>query len=148
MVDVGDKTPTERRAVARGFVRMGREALDALAANRLAKGDALAVARVAGIQAAKRTAEWIPLSHPLPLTHVRVELELDPRRGGVAIEAEAATHAPTGVEMEAMTAVAGAALTLYDMTKGIDRGIVIETIELVRKEGGRSGRFVREPRRS
>ncbi|HEX7877784.1 MAG TPA: cyclic pyranopterin monophosphate synthase MoaC, partial [Candidatus Eisenbacteria bacterium] len=117
MVDVGAKPDTERRAMARGFVRMNAAARGALAENRLAKGDALAVARVAGIQAAKRTPDWIPLCHPLQLTHVRVEVVLDEKGGGVAIEAEAATRGPTGVEMEALTAVAGAALTVYDMAK-------------------------------
>jgi cyclic pyranopterin phosphate synthase len=145
MVDVGSKPDTERRAVARGFVRMNASARDALAGNRLAKGDALAVARVAGIQAAKRTPEWIPLCHPLALTHVRVEVVL--AEEGVAIEAEAATRGPTGVEMEALTAVAGAALTLYDMAKSIDRGMTIESIELVSKVGGASGRYVRDGRR-
>lgn len=148
MVDVGAKPATARRAVARGFIRMNAVARKALAENRLAKGDALAVARVAGIQAAKRTADWIPLCHPLPLTHVRVELTLDARRGGVAIEAETATLAPTGVEMEALTAVAGAALTLYDMVKALDREMSIEAIELVLKEGGRSGKFARPVRRT
>jgi cyclic pyranopterin phosphate synthase len=144
MVDVGGKSATERRAVARGFVRMNADALAALAQDRLAKGDALAVARIAGIQAAKRTPEWIPLCHPLALTHVRVDLALDAARGGVGIEAAVATTGPTGVEMEALTAVAGAALTLYDMAKAIDRGMTIEAIELVSKVGGRSGPYERK----
>ena len=148
MVDVGGKPATPRRAVARGFVRMNAAARQALAENKLAKGDALAVARVAGIQAAKRTADWIPLCHPLPLTHVRLDLTLDGKLGGVTIEAETATVAPTGVEMEALTAVAGAALTLYDMAKSLDREMSIEKIELVWKEGGRSGKFVRPTRRT
>jgi len=148
MVDVGEKPSTTRRAVACGFVRMNAAARQALAENKLAKGDALAVARVAGIQAAKRTADWIPLCHSLPLTHVRLDLTLDSRRGGVSIEAETATVAPTGVEMEALTAVAGAALTLYDMAKSLDREMSIEKIELVRKEGGRSGKFVRPTRQT
>ena len=147
MVDVGSKPATDRRAVARGFVRLSKEALAALADDRLAKGDALAVARIAGIQAAKRTSEWIPLCHPLALTHVRVDVVPDVRRGGVAIEAEVATRGPTGVEMEALTAVAGAALTLYDMAKAIDRAMTIEAIELVSKDGGASGRFERPPTR-
>lgn len=144
MVDVGAKPATERRARAAGFVRMGTEALDALAGDRLSKGDALAVARVAGIQAAKRTADWIPLCHPLTLTHVRVDLRLDPGLGGVHIETEVRTTGPTGVEMEALTAAAAAALTIYDMAKALDRGMTIERIELVEKSGGRSGRWTRD----
>lgn len=143
MVDVGGKPATDRRAVAEGFVRISAELLDALVADRLAKGDALAVARLAGIQAAKRTADLIPLCHPLPITHARVDLEIDRRRGGVRIEAEVRTTGPTGVEMEALTAVTGAALALYDMGKALDRGMVIESILLLKKEGGRSGRYVR-----
>lgn len=145
MVDVGEKAPTTRRAVASGFVRMSREALDALIGNRVAKGDALAVARVAGIQAAKRTSEWIPLCHPLSLTHVRVDVTIEDAAGGVAVEAEVRTVGPTGVEMEALTAVAGAALTLYDMVKALDRGVVIEKIRLEEKDGGRSGHWKRNP---
>jgi cyclic pyranopterin monophosphate synthase len=143
MVDVGRKPPTARRAVAAGFVRMSPEALEALAGQRLPKGDALAAARLAGIQAAKRTADLIPLCHPLPLTHARVDLEVDRDRGGIAIRAEVGTVGPTGVEMEALTAVAGAALTLYDMAKALDRGMTIESIVLLEKEGGRSGRYAR-----
>jgi cyclic pyranopterin phosphate synthase len=143
MVDVGGKPATERRALARGFVRMGRDALEALEGDRLAKGDALAVARVAGIQAAKRTADWIPLCHPLALTHVRVDLTPNRDRGGVLIEAEVRTTGPTGVEMEALTAVSAAALTIYDMAKVLDRGMSIEQVELVEKSGGRSGDWVR-----
>lgn len=144
MVDVGQKPATARRARAGGFVRLSVEALDAVAGGRLAKGDALAAARLAGIMAAKRTAEIVPLCHPLPLTHLAVLLTVDRARGGIAIEAEARTSGPTGVEMEALTAVAGAALTLYDMAKALDRGIVIEAIQLLEKEGGRSGAWRRE----
>lgn len=144
MVDVGAKPATARRARAGGFVRLSPEALAALTEGRLAKGDALAAARLAGIMAAKRTAEIIPLCHPLPLTHLAVVLTVDTPRGGIAIEAEARTNGPTGVEMEALTAVAGAALTLYDMAKAIDRGIVIESIQLLEKEGGRSGAWRRD----
>lgn len=143
MVDVGGKPATARRAVAGGFVRLAAEALEALAAGSLAKGDALAAARLAGIQAAKKTSDLIPLCHPLPLTHLAVELTIDRPAGGIRIRAEARTTGPTGVEMEALTAVAGAALTLYDMAKAIDRGIVIEEIALLEKEGGRSGRWTR-----
>jgi cyclic pyranopterin phosphate synthase len=143
MVDVGGKPLTERRARAGAFVRLNAEALEALAADRLAKGDALATARIAGIQAAKRTADWIPLCHPLPITHARVDLVIDAEKGGVRIETEVATVAATGVEMEAMTAAAGAALTLYDMVKALDRGVVIEDLTLLEKKGGRSGHYVR-----
>jgi cyclic pyranopterin monophosphate synthase len=143
MVDVGAKPATARRARAGAFVRMNREALDALSEDRLAKGDALAAARLAGIQAAKRTSDWIPLCHPLPITHARVELSIEPEHGGVRIETEVATIAPTGVEMEALTAAAGAALTLYDMVKALDRSVTIEDLALLEKEGGRSGRYVR-----
>lgn len=143
MVDVGAKPNTPRRAVAGGFVRLAPEALAALAAGSLAKGDALAAARLAGIQAAKKTSELIPLCHPLALTHLSVELTIDLPAGGIRIRAEARTQGPTGVEMEALTAVAGAALTLYDMAKAIDRGIIIEEIALLEKEGGRSGSWRR-----
>jgi cyclic pyranopterin monophosphate synthase len=145
MVDVGEKPPTARRALATGFVRMSREALEALVDDRLAKGDALATARIAGIQAAKRTSEWIPLCHPLSLTHARVDLTVQVDLGGVSIEAEVRTVGPTGVEMEALTAVAGAALTLYDMVKALDRAVAIENIVLSEKEGGRSGPWRRTP---
>ena len=135
MVDVGDKPATRRRAKACARVRLGAAARRALKTN--AKGDVLAAVRVAGIQAAKRTAELIPLCHPLPLS--RVTIEIVERRWGVEIRSLAETVAPTGVEMEAMTAAAVSALTLYDMLKAVERGIVIERIELVEKSGGRSG---------
>ena len=142
MVDVGAKAPTSRRAVARGTVRFGKEAFDALRAHRLAKGDALAVARLAGIQAGKRTSEWIPLCHTVPLDRLDVDIALRPGRRA-EITATAAARWPTGVEMEALVAVAAAALALYDMAKGIDRGIAIEKIVLVEKSGGRSGTWRR-----
>ena len=129
MVDVGDKPLSRRRAVARGRVRMAPATAERLRA--LPKGDALAVARIAGIQAAKRTSELIPLCHPLPLTIVEVSLEVD--AGGVAIEAAAETTAQTGVEMEALTAVAVAGLTVYDMAKAIDKAMQIDEIVLVSK---------------
>ena len=129
MVDVGPKPPTRRRAVARGRVRMAPSTASRLRV--LPKGDALVVARIAGIQAAKRTAELIPLCHPLPLTFVEVVLTVDD--DGVAIEAAAETVAQTGVEMEALTAVAVAALTVYDMAKAVDKAMRIEGIELVSK---------------
>ena len=139
MVDVSAKPPTEREAVARGRVRLSREALDSILKGEVKKGDPLAVARIAGIQAAKRTPEWIPLAHPLPLEAVEVDLEPDPKACAIEIEARVRTTAKTGVEMEALTAVAGAALTLYDMCKSMDRAMVIEDIRLIRKSGGKSG---------
>jgi len=139
MVDVGEKPVTRRVAAARGEVRLSKEAYAALAAGSLAKGDALAVARIAAIQAAKRTSEIVPLCHPVPLDSVSVEIELDPVRRSARISVRATTDARTGVEMEALTGVAAAALAIYDMVKGIDRGCRIEAIELVEKSGGRSG---------
>jgi cyclic pyranopterin monophosphate synthase len=137
MVDVSGKQVTRRRAVARAFVRMSADTAAAIAAGDAPKGDVLGVARIAGIQAAKRTGELIPLCHPLGLDHVDVRAEVVD--GGVAIEAEASVEGRTGVEMEAMTAASVAALTIYDMVKGIERGVRIESVELVAKSGGRSG---------
>lgn len=139
MVDVGGKPETVREAVARGTVRMRPETLDLLLAGGLPKGDALAVARVAGILAAKRTPELVPLCHPLPLTAVEVDLRPDPDASAVHITAAVRTAWRTGVEMEALTAVAVAALALYDMCKGVDRTLRITDIRLVRKTGGQSG---------
>jgi cyclic pyranopterin phosphate synthase len=139
MVDVGAKPASLRRAVARGRVAFGTSSFVALRANRLAKGDAIAVARLAGLQAAKRTADWIPLCHTVPLAHLDVEIALEARGRRAVITATAQAHGPTGVEMEALVAVAAAALALYDMAKGLDRGIAIEEIVLLEKTGGRSG---------
>jgi len=139
MVDVSGKPPTRRTATASAFVELSPEVLDALPAN--PKGNPLEVARFAGIQAAKRTADLIPMCHPLALTHVDVQAEVVD--GGVRITATAATTGPTGVEMEALTAVSIAALTVYDMTKALDKGIVIRAIQLETKSGGRSGNFTR-----
>jgi cyclic pyranopterin phosphate synthase len=144
MVDVGAKAVTERRATARGRVRMSPETAAALAAGDAPKGDVLGTARIAGIGAAKRTGELIPLAHPLGLDFVDVDGEVDVGAGLVTLTAEAGTTARTGVEMEAMTACAVAALTVYDMVKGIERGVSIEEIELVAKSGGRSGEWRRE----
>jgi cyclic pyranopterin phosphate synthase len=144
MVDVGAKDVTERRATARGRVRMSPETAAALAAGNAPKGDVLGTARIAGIGAAKRTGELIPLAHPLGLDFVDVEGEVDVDAGLVTLTAEAGTTARTGVEMEAMTACAVAALTVYDMVKGLERGVSIEGIELVAKSGGRSGDWRRE----
>lgn len=137
MVDVGSKAATERHARARGFLRVSPETVDLIREKKTPKGDVLAVGRVAGIMAAKKTSELIPLTHPLPLTHVTVDLTLED--GGVAIEATAATTAQTGVEMEALTAVTVAGLTLYDMLKSVERGARLTDIRLVEKSGGRSG---------
>jgi cyclic pyranopterin monophosphate synthase len=144
MVDVGEKPITRRECVARGAVLMARETLAAIAAGRTPKGDVLAVARIAGLQAAKRTAEWIPLAHPLPLDAVEIELLPDPAGSRVTIEARVCAHARTGVEMEALVAVAAAGLTVYDMCKAIDRGMSVEAVRLVRKSGGKSGEWKRE----
>jgi len=139
MVDVSGKAPTRRTASASAFVELSAAVLAALPAN--PKGNPLEVARLAGIQAAKRTADLIPMCHPLPLSHIDVQADLVP--GGVRITASAATTGPTGVEMEALTAVSIAALTVYDMTKALDKGIVIRHIQLESKSGGKSGDFVR-----
>ncbi len=144
MVDVGDKPVTARRAVAEATVRMLPATLRSLLDAGGPKGDALAVARIAGIAAAKRTPDLIPLCHPLPLDRVVVELVPDREDGAVTITAEVAVTARTGVEMEALTAATVAALTLYDMAKALQRDIVIERVELVAKEGGRSGSWSRD----
>jgi cyclic pyranopterin phosphate synthase len=141
MVDVTAKAETAREARARLTLRMRPATLAAIRAGEVAKGDVLGVARLAGIMAAKRTADLIPLCHPLALSKVAVELAPDPAAGRVAIEATVATTGPTGVEMEALTAVSVAALTVYDMLKAVDRGMVIGEIRLALKEGGKSGRF-------
>ena len=141
MVDVGEKPVTHRTAVARGEVHMRSETLSQIVSGRIPKGDVFATARIAGIQAAKRTADWIPLAHPLPLDSVRVTLEPDPQRAVVTVEAQVQTHWRTGVEMEALVAVSAAALTIYDMCKAIDREICLEGVRLIKKTGGRSGDF-------
>ena len=142
MVDVSAKPVTERRAVASGFVRLREETLRAIRERRTPKGDPLEAARLAGILAAKRTAELIPLCHPLPLTHIDVEAEM--KADGIVLTASVATTAPTGVEMEALVAVSIAALTLYDMCKAMDREMTITDIRLERKTGGTSGDYVRQ----
>jgi cyclic pyranopterin monophosphate synthase len=144
MVDVGSKPITARRATARSTVRMRPDVLRTLVQSGGPKGDAFLVARLAGIAAAKRTAELIPLCHPIPLDSVDVELSADPDAGLVTIEAEARATARTGVEMEALTAASVAALTLYDMAKSLQRDIVIERVELLAKEGGRSGAWSKD----
>ena len=139
MVDVGHKPDTERVAIAKGEVVMKPETLALVQAGALKKGDVLSVARVAGIMAAKRTADLIPLCHPLALTHIGVELELDPLLPGVRITASVRTRGKTGGEMEALTAVSVAALTVYDMTKAVEKTMRIENIRLIEKHGGTSG---------
>jgi cyclic pyranopterin phosphate synthase len=141
MVDVGDKPVTDREAVARGEITMSATALKLIRTGAIAKGDPLQAARLAGIMAAKQTSNLIPLCHPLPLTHVSVELT--PIRRGYRIEARVRTSAQTGVEMEALSAVSVAALTIYDMVKAVDKAMVIGNICLIEKRGGRSGTYRR-----
>ncbi|MBZ0275891.1 MAG: cyclic pyranopterin monophosphate synthase MoaC [Anaerolineae bacterium] len=142
MVDVGDKPDTERMAIAAGVVYMQPETLRLIREGALKKGDVLTVARLAGIMGAKKTSELIPLCHPLPLTHIAVELELNDELGGVTIRATARTSGKTGVEMEALTAVSVAALTIYDMAKAVDRGMRLSDIRLLEKHGGQRGDYV------
>ncbi len=144
MVDVGQKAETERIAIAKGEVRMLKSTLELIRANAVKKGDVLTVAQIAGITGAKRTAELIPLCHPLPLTQIEVDLDLDDTLPGVVITATAKTTARTGVEMEALTAVSVAALTVYDMLKAAEKTMRIANIRLVEKHGGRSGDIVNE----
>ena len=139
MVDVSAKPATDRRATARGKLLLSRETLDLIKEGRAPKGDVLGAARIAGIMAAKRTPDLIPLAHPLPLSHASVDLSFE--KDGIAIEATVGTTAPTGVEMEALTAVAVAGLTLYDMLKAIERGARLTDVRLVAKSGGRSGEY-------
>lgn len=141
MVDVSDKAVTDRIAVAEGYVKMARETFDIIAEHRAKKGDVLAVARLAGIMGAKKTPELIPLCHPLPITKIAVELTLDPDLPGVHIEGTVRTTGQTGVEMEALTAVSTAALTVYDMAKAVDKMMEIGGIRVLLKDGGKSGRF-------
>ena len=141
MVDVSDKAVTDRLAVAEGFVRMTPETLALITEGRAKKGDVLSVARLAGIMGAKKTSDLIPLCHPLSITKVAVELTADPGRPGVRVEATVKTAGQTGVEMEALTAVATACLTVYDMVKAAEKSMVIEDIRLVLKDGGKSGRY-------
>jgi cyclic pyranopterin phosphate synthase len=143
MVDVGDKPVTARRAVAQAVVRMAPETARAVQAGDAPKGDVLGTARIAGIQAAKRTGDLIPLCHPIGLDHVDVEGDVDAEAGTVTLTATASVTARTGIEMEAMTAAAVAALTVYDMVKGLERGVTIEAVALLEKSGGRSGTWRR-----
>lgn len=141
MVDVSAKSATQRRALAEGHITMKQEAFVAVRDAQLAKGDVIGVARIAGILAAKRTAELIPLCHPLPLTDVQVDLSLDDTLPGIRCRAEVRTTGPTGVEMEALTAVSVALLTAYDMVKAVDKAMRISGIRLLEKDGGKSGPY-------
>ena len=143
MVDVGDKTVTERTAVASGSIRMQPATLEMIVGGLHAKGDVLGVARIAGIMGAKRTADLVPLCHPLPLTKVAIEFTPDTRLDCIYCVATAKTRGQTGVEMEALCAVQVALLTIYDMCKAVDRGMVIENVRLEEKSGGRSGHWRR-----
>ncbi len=145
MVDVGDKPETDRIAIAEGRITLSAKAFEAVMNGTVPKGDVLAVARVAGIQGAKRTSDLVPLCHPIPLTGVSVTLTPDPERRTFTCQAEARTFGRTGVEMEAMAAVSAALLTVYDMVKALDRAPAIEGIRLLEKRGGRSGTWTREP---
>ncbi|HEV8370550.1 MAG TPA: cyclic pyranopterin monophosphate synthase MoaC [Pyrinomonadaceae bacterium] len=144
MVHTGGKEISSRRAVASARVLMKRETVDALRNHRTPKGDPLETARLAGIMAAKKTAELIPLCHPLPLTHIDVQALLEDT--GIALTADVSTNAQTGVEMEALTAVSVAALTIYDMCKALDKGITITDVTLESKTGGKSGDYFRQPK--
>lgn len=142
MVDIGDKPDTSREAIAKGEIVMHAETLALIEADSIAKGDVLGVSQLAGVMGAKRTAELIPLCHPLPLNQVTVDFEIDHDLPGVKITASAKTHGKTGVEMEALTAVSIAALTIYDMAKAAEKTMRIQNIRLIEKQGGRSGHIV------
>jgi cyclic pyranopterin phosphate synthase len=144
MVDVSDKAVTSRVAVAAGWIKMAPETFDIIAEGRAKKGDVLGIARLAGIMGAKKTAELIPLCHPLPITKVALDLTLDPDLPGVRIAATVKTTGQTGVEMEALTAVSTAALTVYDMAKAVDKAMEIGGIHVTLKDGGKSGRYKAE----
>lgn len=143
MVDVSSKQPTRRQATAQGLVKMSRETFEAIAAGNAPKGDVLGTAKLAGIMAAKQTSNLIPLCHPLPLHKIEVQLIADAQLPGYQIQATVTTKAETGVEMEALTAVSIAALTLYDMAKALDKSMQIESIQLLSKTGGKSGDYFR-----
>ena len=144
MVDVGDKAPTARRAVAAGRVLVNRETFDKIRSGGMKKGDVLTVAQIAGIMAAKHTPDWIPMCHPVPLSGIDLKLTLNEERLSVEIEASAECFGQTGVEMEALTAVSGAALTVYDMCKAVQKDMVIDGIRLIRKTGGIHGDYERK----
>lgn len=144
MVEVGDKVATHRIAVARGEVRMQESTLSLILDGHMKKGDVLAVARIAGIMAAKKTPELIPLCHPLLLTSIAIEFHPHPGEGRIEIEAKVRVTGNTGVEMEALMAVSGAALTIYDMCKAVDKAMVVSEVRLMEKHGGKSGSFIRQ----
>ena len=144
MVDVGAKAETARTARAEGTISMNREALEAIERNALAKGDAISAARIAGVMAAKRTSDLIPLCHPIGLTDAGVDIEIDRELPGLRVSAWASTHGRTGVEMEALTAVSVALLTIYDMAKALDRRMEISEVRLTEKLGGKSGDWKRD----
>lgn len=144
MVDVGSKEETARTAVAEGTITMSEETLDAIERNALQKGDSIGAARIAGVMAAKRASELIPLCHPIALTDAGVDLELDHSLPGVRVRAWASTRGRTGVEMEALTAASVALLTIYDMAKALDRGMEISGVRLIEKRGGKSGDWKRD----
>ncbi|ACK69433.1 molybdenum cofactor biosynthesis protein C [Gloeothece citriformis PCC 7424] len=144
MVDTSGKSPTLREAIAQGQIKMNRETFEAIEGGNAPKGDVLGTAKIAGIMAAKQTAQLIPLCHPLPLTKIEVQLLPDAQLPGYQIRATVRTKAQTGVEMEALTAVSVAALTLYDMAKALDKGMEIEGIRLLKKTGGKSGDYLRD----
>jgi len=141
MVDVSGKPVTDRVAVAEGYIRMTPETLEIITEGRAKKGDVLSVARLAGIMGAKKTADLIPLCHPLPITKVALDLTADPARPGVRVQATVKTSGQTGVEMEALTAVTTACLTVYDMVKAVEKSMTIEDVRVVLKDGGKSGRY-------
>jgi cyclic pyranopterin monophosphate synthase len=145
MVDVSEKPATARRAVAEAFLEVEQDTLTAIIDGQVGKGDVLTVAEMAGVMAAKRTSELIPLCHPIPLTDLVVEITPERAGPGLRVRATAATVAPTGVEMEALTAASVAALTVYDMVKGVDRGAFIRDVRLLEKSGGKSGEWRRNP---
>jgi len=142
MVDVGSKSPTHRIAVASGTIQMARATMEMITKGEAKKGDVLGVARIAGIQGAKRTSDLIPLCHPLAITHVSVNFEIDSQNSLIICTSRTETNGPTGVEMEALTCVQVALLTIYDMCKAVDRGMRMNNIYLVEKQGGQSGHFV------
>jgi cyclic pyranopterin phosphate synthase len=143
MVDVGDKAITERTAVTEGYIEMQPETLQLIIAGGHKKGDVLAIARIAGIMASKKTADLIPLCHPLPLTHVEINLSAEVDKNRIRCQTTVKTRGQTGVEMEALNATQIALLTIYDMCKAIDRGMVIQSVQLLEKEGGKSGHWRR-----
>ena len=144
MVDVGEKAVTQRRAVTEGYIEMQAETLKLIIDGEHQKGDVLAIARIAGIMASKKTADLIPLCHPLPITHVDIKLNAEPEHNRVRCLTTVKTSGQTGVEMEALTATQIALLTIYDMCKAIDRGMVIQSVQLLDKDGGKSGHWQRQ----